>query len=310
MNLDSFIRLLPAGFEMTLADVGSAGGLKDRWAPARGVVSALMFEPREDAAQPRIQGRDTFYPIALGAGAGRAALNLTALPNMSSTLTPNAALMGTFRKKVTHSRVLSTLDMPVDSLDALLARERRTVDALKVDTQGSELDILQGARTALESTVLQAEVEVSFLERYEGQPLVGDVVAFMRGFGFDLLDIHRQKRYRALNSSKVVNPGLGRGQRAGRIAYGDGFFVLNEAALAARIAALPKAQGETLALKAMLGLLVYGKADIAARLLDLSGEALEPARRAALGRWFRRLGSSWAPQRHLHHLYDYLARNA
>ena len=50
MTLAAFTRLLPAGFSMTLADVGSAGGLQDRWQPARPWIQAMLFEPRESGA--------------------------------------------------------------------------------------------------------------------------------------------------------------------------------------------------------------------------------------------------------------------
>ena len=58
----------------------------------------MLFEPREGGAI-RHEGRDTIYPVALGAKPGSATLNITALANMSSTLTPNAELLSTFRKK-------------------------------------------------------------------------------------------------------------------------------------------------------------------------------------------------------------------
>ena len=52
MTLKPVLRACPADFEIVLADIGSAGGLKDRWAPARPVVSAMLFEPR-DGGEPR-----------------------------------------------------------------------------------------------------------------------------------------------------------------------------------------------------------------------------------------------------------------
>ena len=304
MSLKPVLRACPPDFEIVLADVGSAGGLKDRWAPARSLVSAMLFEPR-DGGEPRRQGRDTLYPVALGSGPGRATLNVTALANMSSTLTPNAALLDTFRKKGAHTKVTGTLDMPVDTLDAIAAREGRRVDAIKVDTQGSELAILEGARACLASSVLLAEVEISFFERYVGQPLLRDVEGFMRQAGFELIDLYRLKRYRSANRSDVRNVSLGHGQRAGRLAYGDALFLLPEPKLVARI----RQAGETLALKAIVALLVYGKADMAARLLDRISDVLEPQRREALSAYFRGLSRRVLRGRSVPHLLDYLARN-
>jgi Methyltransferase FkbM domain len=52
------------------------------------------------------------------------------------------------------------------------------VDAIKLDTQGSELDILRGATHVL-PTVSLIDIEVEFNELYDGQPLFCDVDRFL-----------------------------------------------------------------------------------------------------------------------------------
>lgn len=302
MSLKAILSLFPPDLTITLADVGAAGGIKDRWAAARGVVSAMLFEPRAGGG-PRDEGRDRIYPFALGAAAGEAVLNLTAMSNMSSTLVPDTALLARFAKKGAHTRVVGSLTMSVDTLDAVVAREGRRVDAIKVDTQGSELEIMKGARTCLADSVIVAEVEISFLRRYEGQPLFRDIDAFMDDAGFEFHDLYRPKRYRAANAAGIGNAGLGGGQRAGRLAYADALFVASEERIAARIAA----DGDGAALKAIVALLVYGKPDIAMRLFEriedsLSGELRLPLREALAG-----FGS--LRYRALHGIADRIARN-
>ena len=304
MSFAALVRNLPAGLRFTLADVGSAGGLHKRWLAARPIIAGLLFEPR-DAGKIEQRGNDTIYPIALGPEAGTATLNITALPNMSSTLRPNAALLDGFRKKGGHTRIVETIDMPVDTLDALAKRESRQVDAIKVDTQGSELAILRGATECLTSSILVAEVEVSFFQRYKGQALAGDVIAFMAEQGFELIDLYRLKRYRRINQAGIGNISMGGGQRAGRLAYGDAIFFINEARLLERINGLPPAEAEATALKAIVALLIYGKADLAAALFDRVGDAIGAPLRpkiAACLKSFRRPGV-------LHHMFDYLARH-
>lgn len=311
MSVAAMLRMLPPGMELVLADVGSAGGLKSRWRDAAPVVRALLFDPREDASAPPIRkGREIYFPFGLGKAPGTARLNITELGNMSSMLLPNAELLKTFRKKGTHTAVTSTWDMPVDTLDNIAARETIQVDVLKVDTQGSELDILEGAQACLRNSVFLAEVEVSFLQRYLGQPLCHDITGYMAARGFELVDLYRLKRYRHLNRSRVGNVGMGAGQRAGRLAYGDAVFMLREDILMPRLAALPQPDAQGLALKVMLALMIYGKADTAARFFDLTAERIEADTRAKLGRYFKRLGGNGAliGRRGLHLILDYLAR--
>jgi FkbM family methyltransferase len=304
----AFIRCLPRDFRLVLADIGSAGGLHGRWREARPVLSAMMFEPRSGGAV-RQEGQDRIYPVALAAEAGTVTLNVTALANMSSTRKPNAELLRHFRKKGAHAEVTSALTLPADTLDAVAARDGIAVDAIKADTQGSELDILRGARQALARSVIFAEVEVSFLERYSGQPLAADVIQFMKREGFELLDLSRLKRYRRTNTLDIANASLGGGQRAGQLAYCDAVFMRSEASLLLRMKEWP-AEAEALALKTLLLLLVYGKLDIAAAFLDASRGAIEGPRAAAIDASLRalkrrRIWTGWTRK-----LFDYLARHA
>lgn len=307
MAIAAFVRSLPADLRLTVADIGSAGGLQGRWAPARDRIEAMLFEPREGGAIRRV-GNDSIYPVALAAAPSRAVLNITALANMSSTLRPNASLLSTFRKKGPHVAIVDRIELEVDAFDAVCARDARTVDAIKVDTQGSELSILQGAERSLAESVIMAEVELSFLERYEGQPLAADIIAHMAGKGFELIELYRPKRYRAGNRSGVGNPSLGRGQRAGRIAYADGIFFIAEQRLVDRLASLPPGEARLTAMKAMLLLILYGKADIAARWFDLANAYLDADSSRSLGQWFRGLGRRRAASNFVRRLVDALAR--
>ena len=52
-----------------------------------------------------------------------------------------------------------------------------------MDIQGSELNVLENAVNVLKTSVL-VQVEVEFVELYEGQPLFSDVDSFLRSQGF------------------------------------------------------------------------------------------------------------------------------
>lgn len=308
MKLQTFLNRLPSGFEIVLADIGSAGGLHSRWQSIRPVVSGLLFEPRE-GAEIRQVGRDTVFPIGLADEPGTDTLHVTALPNMSSTLKPNSALLASYAKKFEHTRIETQATIPVDTLDAVAERRGLRVDALKVDTQGSELGILRGARRCLSSSVLMAEVEVSFFPRYEGQALLWDIVPFMEEQGFELLDLYRLKRYRRANSASVGNMSFGGGQRAGRLAYGDAIFFLRESVLLDRIRSAAEGEGEQIALRSILAMLVYGKPDMAARVFDQTSSVLSGPVRDNMGGWFAALGKRPMRTGLLHHVFDYLARH-
>ena len=273
MELARLIAALPQDFVLTLADVGSAGGLHPRWRPFRPILSAILFDPREAAASGRLgPGETRIYPVALSDQAGEAQLHITALANMSSFLQPDPGVFGRYRKKGADAQVVRTEQVSVERLDALARTDGFRPHVLKVDTQGSELMVLKGAEGCLKSVML-AEIEVSFFQRYAGQPVFADIEAWMKRQRFELIELHRLKRYRAANSLNIRNSPTNDEQRSGRVAYGDAIFVRNEDSI---LAAAATDDGTSL-IRAAVALLAYGKADHAAALLD-RGRDLLPAK--------------------------------
>jgi hypothetical protein len=230
------------------------------------------------------------------------------MPNLSSLREPNMALFGQVRKKSTRAVVESHQTVPIDTLDALLEREQLQVDALKVDTQGTELEILEGAEHALGSSVVLAEVEISFVERYIGQATAGKMINWMMERDFELIDIYRPKRYRFQNSADIRNVGIGGGHRAGQLAFADAVFALTGKGFTRRVQHLPRrAAGHSL-LSMLVSLVVYGKVDMAAAWFDRHEDLLEAAQRTALRGWFRQWRNAHNRLGGLHFLADYLAR--
>lgn len=305
MSSAALARALPPDFSLTLVDVGAAGGLHARWKPFRPFIRAVLFDPRESAGSGSLErGGARVFPTALGAEAGEGSLRITALPNMSSLLEPDLGLLRRYRRKGAHAEVVDRQTLRLERLDALEDAEGFATDVLKADTQGSELQVLEGAEGALGRSVLLAEVEVSFFPRYLGQPLFADVQAFLAKYGFEVIELHRLKRYRAANPLGVANIGLGRGQRAGRIAYGDAIFLRRDADLLARAGA----DGGATLLRAVIVLIAYGKPDLAARLFADGRDTLPGDVAARVESALRAFGRSRGGVRLLHTVVDWLSR--
>lgn len=109
-------------------------------------------------------------------------------------------------------RTVSLSAVPLD--DAMIRAHVAAPDLLKLDTQGSELDILRGASRTLAETSL-VEVETEFFPMYEGQPLFSDVDALLRASGFQLLYLNR-----FFHQRRKFYRGLSRGQ----LIYGDALY--------------------------------------------------------------------------------------
>jgi Methyltransferase FkbM domain len=97
-------------------------------------------------------------------------------------------------------------------------------DVIKLDTQGSELDILKGAVKSLQGTSF-IDIEVEFNPIYKSQPLFSEVDMFLRAHGFVLWRLpyivhYTQEHVSSLQQDiqvtsdpegrpKIINPGNG-----------------------------------------------------------------------------------------------------
>lgn len=87
--------------------------------------------------------------------------------------------------------VSSKEQIKVAVLDEVISSRglQNSSNALKIDAQGYELEVLRGASKTLLQTQLLI-IELSFQEFYEGQPLIEDMVPVLRNKGFSPSVIH------------------------------------------------------------------------------------------------------------------------
>ncbi len=131
--------------------------------------------------------------------------NLNQDPYTSSFLPLNPKHANLYSDQNTRDYVLSEAALTVkqesmttaslDELGQSLALPH--CDFLSLDTQGSELDILIGAEVTLQKCV-GLQLEVAFTEVYEGQPLFGDIDAFLRSKGFVFIKFKEFQEYAPL----------------------------------------------------------------------------------------------------------------
>jgi FkbM family methyltransferase len=184
------------------------------------------FDPDVDEcvrlnALAREQGDSTttYVPIALGPDSGIVTLYETADPACSSIYPPITALVDAFAELACMSPT-GQQPIGVTTLDEWCTEHAVThIDMLKLDTQGSELGVLQGA-TSILTTVLLLEIEVEFNPLYQGQPLFGDVDTMLRSHGFMLWRLDNMVHYSAHSSGSV---------RMGSLAFYDSLPFLSPA---------------------------------------------------------------------------------
>ena len=177
-----------------------------------------------------------FHPIALAGNKGIRNFYHTKNPVCSSLYAPRKHLQERYpRLEAIEVERISCIE--VDTLSNWASRNDITyIDYIKLDTQGSELEILQGAESLVE-TLVCAEIEVEFNPIYENQALFSDVDTFMREkgmvlwgfkhfqhyvFGAKYLSMDRQL-FLQYDAKKEVTNALG-----GQIFWADALYVRRE----------------------------------------------------------------------------------
>ncbi|HYH58036.1 MAG TPA: FkbM family methyltransferase [Thermoleophilaceae bacterium] len=173
---------------VVVVDAGVRWGFAGEWDQLGEAVRLIGFEPDPDESRTltaNLADRPNAEIVAsaLGSEPGRAVLNRAEHVGGSSLLATNAP---------SHLDVGVSLDLvdrvevPVTTLDLWLAEAQvERVDAFKLDTQGYEGPVLEGAGNAL-ATVRVVEIEVSMNVPYSGFTSFADVDRLLRSHGLVL----------------------------------------------------------------------------------------------------------------------------
>jgi FkbM family methyltransferase len=184
---------------LVVVDVGARWGFAQAWDRLREKCLTIGFEPDEEECARlseihRGDQRMRFVPVALGAQSGLATLYLTR-DRKGCSIYPPATEAVTRHPGLTDGQLEDTSVIELMALDDWCAAEGiGQVDAMKIDTQGSELDVLRGAEATLGSVRL-IEVEVEFNELYEGIALFPAVDQYLRQQGFVLWKLGNLAHY-------------------------------------------------------------------------------------------------------------------
>lgn len=251
---------------LVLADAGAAGGIHDRWSLLKDGLKVLGFEPDSRAFEElNSTAGQQWINAALGECEGELTLRVTRHQTNTSLLEPNYALINRVHKNPSDFDVVREVVVTATTLDKASADTGLSICALKIDTQGSELSILRGAQNQLAGTLHVVEIEVEFAHLYQGQPLFGDVDAFMRDRGFVLIDLGNLT-YQKWNGDGAV------GGRKGQLIAADALYFRSPESLSDL--ALKSGSGIVYLAHYWAACAAYGYAELAleaALLLDQSG---------------------------------------
>lgn len=148
----------------------------------------VSFEPEPQALQQarrRMEGDAdwTGVQLALGREAGRQVLNVHSRSLFSSFLPMNEYGVGEYGGTIERLE-----DVEVARLDDVAAQYLSPDDRvlLKVDTQGYDVEVIDGGRKTIADNVVALQVEVPVRNIYEGAPTLVEMVDLVDDLGFDV----------------------------------------------------------------------------------------------------------------------------
>lgn len=209
------------GVHLTLLDLGASGGSYEGFHPVRSFSTLIEVDADdrdfEQNSSVILNGQKKIITRKAVIGSDTddfTSIYLTDDPHCSSTLEPDMERLRNFTYADLF-RVSRRIEVPATSLSRLSHDLGCCFDWIKIDTQGSELDILQNMSPALLDNLLCCDAEVSFYAHYKGARALPDFHTFMLSAGFQVAKIVRVQsriRMRSADLNQMEQAGLPTGR--------------------------------------------------------------------------------------------------
>ncbi|MEL7213881.1 MAG: FkbM family methyltransferase [Pseudomonadota bacterium] len=257
-RIDALVALLSPDRLTRIVDVG-ANPINDN--PyldllQHGYCDVVGFEPGEAAfSKLTSTDRETYLPFAIGDGS-KGALHVCQGGDFSSLLKPDQKtidFLGRFNRPMRVQEVVEVQTHRLDDLDDV-----KEFDLLKIDVQGAEVAVYEGAKQHLTQAVAVIS-EVAAIPLYEDQPLLDAQMATLRKSGFDL---HKFLFFKQVDLPSQSSVRLKKRMHSNQLLDGDAVFI--------KSLRTPKAvSDEKLKHLAILADSVFYSFDVAVRCIDL-----------------------------------------
>ena len=213
---------------LLVVDIGARGGPESHWLHYKNQIQVLAFEPDERECEALNRRSSpisvSYYPRALHKDEGTKEFYEMSAQG-SSFYRANQEFVKRFPDKV-NLTVKGKRSIGTTTLDSFLEKNNFSyADFIKVDTEGSELDILQGSKDALKKSVLGISCEVLFVPWRENKVVFSNVERFLYELGFKVYDLSSFRYARkSLPGQKSVLKSVSGSADWGQIIVGQALF--------------------------------------------------------------------------------------
>ena len=177
-----------------VVDIGARGGFASYWGYYGDCLRIVGFEPDKQDAKS-----NNCIPRALSGDGKPRVFYIIRYPASSGFYPPNIQFTNRLQNR-DYLNIVGTAEINTVTLDSLTLK----LDFIKLDTEGSELEILEGGKETLKN-ILGISIEVAFRELFQGQPLFSEVDSFLRKQGFTLYDIETLRLARQMPNQEGMS---------------------------------------------------------------------------------------------------------
>lgn len=211
---------------MVVVDVGASGGCPLHWDNFGNNLRYIGFEPNPDEFKKCQQtASKKIYPVGLGKGRELKTIKITRWPYSSSTIPFNMSFWNRFPNAYMFDTVRTEIFETIDFDSFCSSNGIDDVDVIKLDTEGSELEILKGGADNLNKHIMAVIVEVAFYPYQINRPLFADVDIFLRDQGFALYDLETMRLARS--ALPPLDTYIAGGANYGQVLAGDALYMID-----------------------------------------------------------------------------------
>ena len=211
-------------------DVGARYGMHPSWRGYKGKMNYLMFEP-DTAEAERLRanldpGVFEIFETALDSREGERTFHLLKHRGLSSFLKPDLTSECFRRLKPGQAEIEREIKIKTRTIDAVMSERDIRVDFLKVDTEGTEHDVIEGAAAQLEDCILGVRSSCNFQPCFIDQKLFSETHDFLLSKKFVLLNLdYRGYGYPRLGLFRKPDPIEPEDFRYGILVAADGVWI-------------------------------------------------------------------------------------
>jgi FkbM family methyltransferase len=187
---------------LSVVDVGGAVNLQPHWHRFHQVADFTVYEPHAKSYEDLLaqQRSGNYYRHfryineALSGDGGSRTLYLSNAPTGTSLLPPKKGGIADFPGNSYLYPMKEESILTTTLRDSLPPAGVHTVHGIKLDTQGTEIEILRGLGAALSKDLLLVEMEIGVVEHYDvPSATLEEAIPFLRSLGLELFDLRTNR---------------------------------------------------------------------------------------------------------------------